>query len=315
MYIYIYIHSRKCFQFMITQDTFFGQNSFEDGIKINYRGEAFWSFWQLSILIADEVAIKQSIESKGAAARLFCCRCWNVISKFSWDNAVGTSVGMHGCFSVQAAHQWICAEGRQVLGGTTWEDVQSAVLQTWHPASNWKPSGLLKNPGGMVGSFLSVSGSIGSTSFWCMGLRIVSLRFFLELWCRLGSVVAWKLFWLLLSGPSNFRFRRLTRSLAREIAALSPWNAQLLRCDVECIPDHQGFHCAVCLGTASTSAASLQDCSEILRNLDHLSALNRGGTCAPIDLHAVIKDYLDSFVAVNGDEFWVPKCHMALYLG
>jgi hypothetical protein len=29
---------------MITQDTFFGQNSFEDGIMINYRGEAFWSF-------------------------------------------------------------------------------------------------------------------------------------------------------------------------------------------------------------------------------------------------------------------------------
>ena len=58
----------------------------------------------------------------------------------------------------------------------------------------------------------------------------------------------------------------------------------------------------------------MQDCSEILRNLDHLSALNRGGTCAPIDLHAVIKDYLDSFVAVNGDEFWVPKCHITLHL-
>jgi hypothetical protein len=41
--------------------------------------------------------------------------------------------------------------------------------------------------------------------------------------------------------------------------------------------------------------------------LDHLSALNRGGTCAPTDLHAVIKGYLDSFVVVNGDEFWVPK--------
>ena len=98
---------------------------------------------------------------------------------------------------------------------------QFSKLDT-QPGSNWKPSGLLKNPGCMVGSFLSVSCSIGSTSFWCMGLRIVSLRFFLELWCRLGSVVAWKLFWLLLSGPSNFRFRRLTRSLAREIAALSP---------------------------------------------------------------------------------------------
>ena len=200
---------------MITQDTFFGQNSFEDGIMINYRGEAFWSFWQLSILIADEVAIKQSIESKGAAARLFCCRCWNVISKFSWDNAVGTSVGMHGCFSVQAAHQWICAEGRQVLGGTTWEDVKSAVLQTWDPA--WL----------QLDTFRPAENfSTRPDHSWLYHVRLVPNRKFallLELWCRLGSVVAWKLFWLLLSGPSNFRVRSLPRSLAREIAALGPY--------------------------------------------------------------------------------------------
>ena len=87
-YIYISI--------MTAQDTFFGQHSFEHGIMISYRGEAFLFFSQLSILIADEVAIKQSVESKGAAGKLFCSRCSNVISKYSWDNAVDTTGLVHG---------------------------------------------------------------------------------------------------------------------------------------------------------------------------------------------------------------------------
>jgi len=105
-----------------------------------------------------------------------------------------------------------------------------------------------------------------------------------------------------LEWPKQFQASKPTKIFGKRDSSIGP------------LRDHQGFHCAVCLGTASTSAASLQDCSEILRNLDHLSALHRGGTCAPIDLHAVIKDYLDSFVAVNGDEFWVPKCHITLHL-
>ena len=76
---------------IISQDTFFGQHSFQHGIMLKYRDDSFMFFSKLSILIADEVAIKQSIESKGAAGKLFCCRCSNVISKHSWDSALDTA--------------------------------------------------------------------------------------------------------------------------------------------------------------------------------------------------------------------------------
>ena len=119
---------------MTAQDTFFGQHSFEHGIMISYRGEAFLFFSQLSILIADEVAIKQSVESKGAAGKLFCSRCSNVISKYSWDNAVDTTGLVHGaCTDVSQAHQRICAEGRQVLGGAAWEIDKCAVRTARDP--------------------------------------------------------------------------------------------------------------------------------------------------------------------------------------
>ena len=44
------------------------------------EGDHFPIFLDFKILVADEAAIKQSIEGKGASGTVFCCRCSNVVA-------------------------------------------------------------------------------------------------------------------------------------------------------------------------------------------------------------------------------------------
>ena len=54
------------------------------------QGETLVPFHaKLGILIADEVALKQSIEAKGAAGKVLCMRCQNTLSKSAWTPTLG----------------------------------------------------------------------------------------------------------------------------------------------------------------------------------------------------------------------------------
>ena len=75
---------------------FFGQHNFHYGVLVSHRGNNIWFHASLRILIADEVALKQSIENKGAAGKLFCCRCCNVVSKGSWTPSLADKGFVHG---------------------------------------------------------------------------------------------------------------------------------------------------------------------------------------------------------------------------
>ena len=159
---------------MTAQDTFFGQHSFEHGIMISYRGEAFLFFSQLSILIADEVAIKQSVESKGAAGKLFCCRCSNVISKYSWDNAVDTTGLVHGACTYVSQFRLHTNESVQKVVKYLEEQHERMSSQQFSKLEtqlgyNWIPSGPLK---------ISVHGRIIPDCIMFGWFQIVSLRFF-----------------------------------------------------------------------------------------------------------------------------------------
>ena len=71
------------------QECFFAEHSFEAGVSLQASNHsAFLFFGRLKILVADEVAIKQSLENKGSAGKLFCCRCANVLSKGSFGRIV-----------------------------------------------------------------------------------------------------------------------------------------------------------------------------------------------------------------------------------
>ena len=71
------------------KDTFFGDHSLEHGVFLK-QGETLVPFHaKLGILIADEVALKQSIEAKGAAGKVLCMRCQNTLSKSAWTPTLG----------------------------------------------------------------------------------------------------------------------------------------------------------------------------------------------------------------------------------
>ena len=53
------------------KEAFFAPHDMSQGILVNLQNSNFMFFSDLSILVADEVALKQSLENKGSAGKLF----------------------------------------------------------------------------------------------------------------------------------------------------------------------------------------------------------------------------------------------------
>ena len=303
---------------MTAQDTFFGQHSFEHGIMISYRGEAFLFFSQLSILIADEVAIKQSVESKGAAGKLFCSRCSNVISKYSSDNAVDTTGLVHGACTDVSQFRLHTNESVQKVVKYLEEQhgkltsVQFAQLET-QLGYNWKPSGLLRNPTyGLV-----IPESIMFDWFHVFLVHGIANREFALLWHALKGVglsTRLEKFLESFEWPKQFQGSRPNKIFGKRDTSVEP-----LKCSASELLSAYGiirvFIVQFVWEDHPSVRPSCQTSLRLCEVLDHLTTLNRGGSCSWTELHEAIKGYLDSFLALHGDEYWVPKCHMSLHLG
>ena len=142
---------------------------------------------------------------------------------------------------------------------STWRNTmgncQVFNLHSWRPS--WGTTGSQKASSGThltVCRFLRPSCSIGSTSFWCMGLPIVSSLYCGMLSKGLGFQPGWKNFWNHLSGPSSFRARGQTRSLGNGTHQWSHWSARPVSCSVH-------------MGSSESSSCSLS--GKIIRLCAH----------------------------------------------
>ena len=303
---------------MTTQDTFFGQHSFEHGIMIKYRDDSFMFFSKLSILIADEVAIKQSVESKGAAGKLFCCRCSNVISKHSWENALDTSGLVHGaCTDVSQFRLHTNDSVQKVVKYLEEQHEKMPTLQFSQLETqlgyNWKPSGLLRNPTyGQV-----IPECVMFDWFHVFLVHGIANREFALLWAALKGVglsTRLETFLASFEWPKQFQGSRPHKIFGKRDTSVEP-----LKCSASELLSAYGIIRVFILPFVWEDHPSVRPACKtslgLCEVLDHLTTLNRGGSCSWTDLLEAIKGYLDSFLALHGDEFWVPKCHMALHLG
>ena len=104
-------------------------------------------FAKLGILIADEAAIKHSLENKGASGTLFCVRCSNVVPDRTGLNEVSNDVIGSRCldFSKFKLHSnestrnavLFLQEQSTLVGKTRFADLEKAL------GFNYKPEGLL----------------------------------------------------------------------------------------------------------------------------------------------------------------------------
>ena len=134
------------------KEAFFAPHDMSQGILVNLQNSNFMFFSDLSILVADEVALKQSLENKGSAGKLFCCRCSNVISKSSYNNIVNESPGLvpstetdwdkfkiHSNETVMAIIKHL-QEQEEVLPAQQFSKLETAL------GFNFRPGGLLTHP-------------------------------------------------------------------------------------------------------------------------------------------------------------------------
>ena len=287
---------------------------------LKFRDEPSMLFFSdLKILIADEVALKQSLESKGAAGKLFCCRCSNAVAKGSFDSMSrteglvrGTSTDfdqfrLHTNATVQRIVNHL-SEQHNVLNQVEFARLETAL--GW----NWRPGGLLTSesyghqiPESVMFDWFHIFlvHGVANREF---GLLSASLRDSGIPDGRLDNFIS-SFTWPKQFGgsrPQNIFAKRDTKgeplkcSASELLSAYPIIRAFLVNFVWEQVP-----------AARRACSCSLKLCAV----LDLLMTLNRGGSVGPSELHTAIKEYLDCFLQTHGDEFWVPKCHMSLHLG
>lgn len=298
---------------------FFGQHNFHYGVLVSHRGNNIWFHATLRILIADEVALKQSIENKGAAGKLFCCRCCNVVSKGSWTPSLADKGFVHGTttdFSQFRLHtnesvQRIVshlAEQHEILSTVEFSKLETAL------GFNWRPGGILMNPqyGHMVPEIIMYD---WFHIFVVHGIANRELGLFAGVLRRVGINE---------ERVDNFigQFilpRQFQGATPKNIFGKRDYKETPINCSaselISAYPILRTFivhfvwdqHPSV--KSQCASALRLMDC------LDKLMLLNRGGSVEASELHETIKKYLDQFLQTyDAEEHWMPKHHCALHL-
>ena len=300
------------------KDAFFGTHDMSQGILVDLQGSNFMFFSNLAILVADEVALKQSLESKGSAGKLFCCRCSNVISKSSFSGMVRETPGLvpstetdwdkfkiHSNESVMAIIRHL-QEQEAVCTAQQFSRLETAL------GFNFRPGGLLTHPrfGHIIPCAVMfdwmhiylVHGICGTQlGLLCGELRDAGIREG-RLETFLQSFQWPKQFQG--SRPQNLFSKReqyepLKGSASELLSAYNVIRVFLLLFVAQQYP-----------GLQKALACFFKLCEV----LDLLVSINRGATVRPSLLKAAVKSHLDSFLEHYSEAYWVPKCHMALHL-
>ena len=169
--------------------------------------------------------------------------------------------GMHWCFSVQAAHQWICAEGRQVLGGTASEIDKRAVLTTRDTVglqleTCWPPAQLNLWPGDSWKHHVRLVPRL-SGAWDCQSWVRFTVACSQRGWAFNPAGKISGIIWVAqaISGLEAEQDLWETGHISGATEVLGQWAAQ-------CIWDHQSLHRAVCLGRSSVCAPIMPDISQ-----------------------------------------------------
>ena len=276
-------------------------------------------FAKLGILIADEAAIKHSLENKGASGTLFCVRCSNVVPDRTGLNEVSNDVIGSRCldFSKFKLHSnestrnavLFLQEQSTLVGKTRFADLEKAL------GFNYKPEGLLLDeavgyavPEAVMFDWLhiylvhGVAGNEVGHLLGCLrdaGFPESRLSEFLESF-------TW---------PAQFAGSSPTVILAQKrdtkTAALKGSASEQLNF----FPVLRLF---ILLYVVRNGPAELQEpcrCFFLLcKVLELLQQATRGDPVDPNVLHTAIVQHARCLLETYGDEIWVPKNHMALHL-
>lgn len=301
------------------QECFFAEHSFEAGVSLQASNHpAFLFFGRLRILVADEVAIKQSLENKGSAGKLFCCRCANVLSKGSFGRIVRA-----GDFVSSTCLDW---ESFQLHTNDTVRNlVQYLVVQS-EPLSqadlakletalgfNYRKGGLLLHakfgremPEAVHFDWFHIYLVHGLASteagLLCGALNDCGFQS-----TRVDSFV------------ESFKWpRQFAGSTPKAIFSDRDGKYDAAKCSasemLNLLPVLRLFVLLFAWNHDVRDRAAYTSFLNLVAVIDMLVAINRGKKVTPQEVKTTVLNHLRSFQERYGDEAWVPKAHMAQHL-
>ena len=300
------------------KDTFFGDHSLEHGVFLK-QGETLVPFHaKLGILIADEVALKQSIEAKGAAGKVLCMRCQNTLSKSAWTPTLGRAGFVSStCIDINKFRLHTNESVQKIVEHLRQSHDEMPQLQFQKLETslgfNWKEDGILAHP--VYGK--EIPEIIMYDWFHIFLVHGVANR---ELGLLAGHLRKVKVYEESLDEfissftvPKQFAGAAPKKIFGKRIYKFDPINCSASEL-ATAYPLIRGFilgflwHDHEGLRPQLVSALKLMEC------LDLLMSLNRGGNVAADELHSSLVGWLQAHLDAYGDENWVPKHHCSLHL-
>ncbi|CAE7508984.1 UBC6 [Symbiodinium sp. CCMP2592] len=300
---------------------FFTDHDMRKGMVVDTpEGDHFPIFLDLKILVADEAAIKQSIEGKGASGTVFCCRCSNVVAARSTVSDMRSEFVSSLCTDYSKFRLHTNATTRDFLAfldaqhGTV-SKAQFEALET-ALGFNLRVHGLLmddiighKVPEAIMFDFFHiylVHGIVGN-ELGCFFAELRDAGFGEDRLMDFVSSFRW---------PKQFASPDAKRVFAKREKKTSPVKAEASEL-LNALPVLRIFILKFVMTTA-ISPGTVQACMCFLmlcKVVDMLHDAVRGRAVDPAVLHDTIVKHSNCLLETYGQDIWVPKNHMSLHLG
>ena len=284
------------------------------------EGDHFPIFLDFKILVADEAAIKQSIEGKGASGTVFCCRCSNVVAARSAVSDMRSEFVSSFCTDYSKFRLHTNATTRDFLA---FLDAQHGTVSKAHFEAletalgfNLRVHGLLmddiighKVPEAIMFDFFHVylvHGIVGNELGFFFG-ELRDVGFGEDRLSDFVSSFRW---------PKQFASPDATRVFAKREKKTSPVKAEASEL-LNALPVLRFFVLKFVM-KAAISPATLQACMCFLllcKVTDMLHDAVRGRAVDPKALHDTIVKHSKCLLKTYGEDVWAPKNHTALHLG
>ncbi|CAE7658968.1 UBC6 [Symbiodinium sp. KB8] len=300
---------------------FFTDHDMRKGIVVNTpEGGYFPLFLDFKILVADEAAIKQSIEGKGASGTVFCCRCSNVVAARSTVSDRRSEFVSSLCTDYSKFRLHTNATTRQFLA---FLDAQQGTASKAHFEAletalgfNLRVHGLLmddiighKVPEAIMFDFFHiylVHGIVGNELGFFFG-KLRDAGFREDRMLAFVSSFRW---------PKQFASADAKRIFGKREKKTSPVKAEASEL-LNALPVLRVFVMMFVM-KAGIDESTVQACMCFLmlcKVIDMLQAAVRGMVVDPAELHNTIVKHNNCLLDTYGEAAWVPKNHLSLHLG
>ena len=299
--------------------TFVQPHDCRAGIHVRPCNQPHIVFGRLGVLVADESAIKHSMENKGASGSLFCVRCTNIIghknavADYSSDFVLSTCVDsaqfrLHTNSSTRQLLEYL-RDAEQNMSCAAFSKLQTSV------GFNFKSSGLLMDdmigydiPETIMFDWFHIYLVHGVCNIEC-GLVLGGLRDagfpesrvteFMQSFNWPAQTAG--------SSPKNI----LQAARDKKTSPLKASASELLNF----VPLLRLFVLLfVCGHVDSDTECKVHSFLLLVQVLDLLQIVARGGSTTAPELGAAIRRHLECHLKVHGDESWIPKMHMSMHL-